>query len=201
MYRWRQMTTEQREAVLKDRQWHRLPWHSPPHYENDSGLYLVTAACFEHRHVIGHSPERMSAFETSLLDVCRAQCELVFAWNVLPNHYHVLVKARDIKAFLASLGRLHGRASFEWNGEEQTRGRQVWCNAAETGMKSERHFWASLLYVLNNAVRHGYVDKWQDWAYCNAREWLESVGRERAEELWREFPIDRYGDEWDPAEM
>jgi putative transposase len=55
--------------------------------------------------------------------------------------------------------------------------------------------------VLNNAVRHGYVDKWQDWAYCNAREWLDEVGRERAEQLWQEFPIDRYGDEWDPPDM
>jgi putative transposase len=143
----------------------------------------------------------MAAFETSLLATCRENCQSIFVWTVLPNHYHVLVKAADVKALLAALGRLHGRTSHEWNGEEDSRGRQVWRSATETGMKSERHFWASVLYVLNNAVRHGYVEKWQDWPYCNAREWLESIGRERAEQMWKEFPIDRYGDGWDPPDL
>ena len=162
---------------------------------------MLTAACFEHRPVIGHTPERMAEFESKLLDACRSRSDSVFAWAVLPNHYHVLLKTQDVHALLAEIGRLHGRTSYKWNGEEDSRERQVWCRAAETGMKSERHFWASLLYVLNNPVRHGYVEQWQDWPYTNAREWLASIGRERAAELWKQYPIDRYGDEWDPPEL
>lgn len=201
MYRWRRMTPKQREETLKERERRRLPWHSPPHYPHESGLYLMTAACFEHRDMIGRSAERMAAFETSLLEVCCEQCENVFVWTVLPNHYHVLVKTAAVKSLLAALGRLHGRTSYEWNGQENRRGRQVWYCATETGMKSERHFWASVLYVLHNAVRHGYVEKWQDWPYCNAREWLEATGRGTAELMWKEYPIDDYGNGWDPPDL
>jgi putative transposase len=145
MYRWRQMTEAARSQLFAERQKHRLPWHSPPHYSSDSGHYLITSACYEHRPIIGASAERMTEFEQSLVATCGSACESVFAWNLLPNHYHVLVKTVDVKSSLRSLGKLHGRMSFTWNGEESTRGRQVWFNAAETGMKSERHFWASLL--------------------------------------------------------
>ncbi len=161
----------------------------------------MTAACFEHRPVIGVSPERMAAFEFELLATCNAACSAIFAWIVLPNHYHVLCKTDDVHGLISVLGRLHGRTSFAWNREEDTRGRQVWFAAAETAMKSERHFQATTLYVFNNAVRHGYVEKWQDWPYSNARDWLDATGRERAELLWKEFPIDDYGRDWDPPDL
>ena len=38
------------------------------------------------------------------------------------------------------------------DGEEKTRGRQIWCHAAETLMKSERHFWATVNYFHPNPV-------------------------------------------------
>lgn len=68
-------------------------------------------------------------------------------------------------------------------------------------MKSERHFWASLLYVLHNPVKHGYVEQWQDWPFCSAAAWLEETGREKAERMWRQFPIDGFGEKWDPPEL
>ena len=67
-------------------------------------------------------------------------------------------------------------------------------------MKSERHFWASMNYVLHNAVHHGYAQRWQDWPYSNARDYLEEVGHEEALRRWHEYPIESYGRDWDPAE-
>ena len=162
---------------------------------------MITAACFEHRHVIGHSPERMLAFEKELVEVLTSQSRTLFAWNLLPNHYHSLVDTESVKAVLRELGRLHGRSSFAWNGEENKRGRQVWYNAAETAMKSERHFYASLNYVLNNAVHHGYATLWTEWPYCNASEYIEAVGREKATQLWKAYPLYDYGKDWDPSDL
>jgi len=195
------MTKEQREEALGFRQRHRLPWHSPPHYVGESCLYLVSAACYQHHPVIGISPQRMGAFESDLLDILRPLVKQVFTWIVLPNHYHVVVHAPDIRGLLKSLGQLHGRTSFGWNGEDASRGRQVWHSAAETEMKSERHFWATLNYVLHNAVRHGYVERWQDWPFTNASLYLADIGREEAERRWREYPILDYGKGWDPPEL
>ena len=38
-------------------------------------------------------------------------------------------------------------------------------------------------------MKHGYTQKWQDWPWSSAAEFLERVGRETAEKIWREFPI------------
>jgi putative transposase len=164
-------------------------------------LYLITAACFEHHHYIGHTPERMTSFEAELVEITQHNCQQLFAWVVLPNHYHQLVHTSNIQALLKTLGQLHGRSSYHWNLEEGSRGRQVWYRVAETAIKSERHFYATFNYVLHNAVRHGYVERWQDWPYSNAAQYLETVGREAAMQRWHEYPLLDYGKDWDPPEM
>ena len=120
---------------------------------------------------------------------------------MLPNHYHLLVDTGDVLALLKGHGQLHGRTSFRWNKEDGRRGQQVWHRAAETAMKSERHFWATLNYLLHNAVRHGYVERRQDWPYSNAVQYLDDVGRDLAEWRWREYPSLEYGNEWDRPEL
>src|SRR5687768_18525401 len=72
MYEWRKMTAKQREAALLSRQENHVPWRGPPHYEADSALYLITAACYEHQPIIGTSPARMGEFEGELLKTIRA---------------------------------------------------------------------------------------------------------------------------------
>ncbi|MFZ5833720.1 MAG: transposase [Planctomycetota bacterium] len=201
MYRWRELTAEQRDELLHFRRVNRLPWHSLPHYEAECACYLITAACYEHRSFLIASDGRIAEFEVELVETIRLRAIALFAWIVLPNHYHVLVQTPSVKGLLADLGRLHGRTSYRWNGEDGQRSRKNWCNAAETAMKSEGHFWASLNYVLHNAVRHGYVDQWQQWPYSNARQYLEQVGRETAERRWRAYPIFDYGATWDPPEL
>lgn len=199
-YRWRRLTDDQREAVLEYRNQQNLPWHSVPHYESGHGYYLITAACYEHHANIGTSSVRMTEFEADLRQALSG-CLSVFVWTVLPNHYHVVVEAESIKPVLKELGQLHGRTAHRWNGEDERRGRKVWCNAAETVMKSDRHFYATVNYVLNNAVRHGYVARWQDWPYCNAAEYLDVLGRDEAKRRWLEYPVLDYGDSWDPPEL
>ena len=68
-------------------------------------------------------------------------------------------------------------------------------------MKSERHFWATVNYVLHNAVRHGYVERWQDWPYSSAAQYLAEVGREEVEHRWHQYPLLDYGADWDPPEL
>ena len=144
---------------------------------------------------------RMATFEKELLGALNELCPTIFAWTVLPNHYHALVETRPVKRLLRRLGELHGRTSFEWNGVDHRRGRKVWFNAAETAMKSGRHFWATMNYVLHNAVRHGYVEHWTDWPYCSVRNYLETIGREEATRIWMQYPLLDYGNDWDPPDL
>ena len=92
---------------------------------------------------------------------------------------------------------MHGRLSHQWNGEDESRGRQVWHNCFERGMRSERHYWATLNYVHHNPVHHGYVEKWQDWPWSSAKDFIEQIGREATSEIWEKHPILDYGKKWD----
>jgi putative transposase len=178
------------------------PWHAPPHRPSfASNTFHITAACYQHSPYIGHTPERMDAFSESLLAACKPYAEKINAWCVLPNHYHLLLYTRDILSLLAELGRLHGRTSYTWNGEEQTRGRQVFHRAVEREMRSERHFFATLNYVHHNPVHHHYVERWDQWPWGSAAQFIQHMGREEALCIWKEYPVRDYGAGWDDPDL
>ncbi|MGZ0708344.1 transposase [Coraliomargarita sp. W4R53] len=197
MYDWRKMCEAERQAVFSQRQLRGGSWRRPPVWNLGGTRYMITAACFEHVSYIGNSIERISGFETSLLTEIDPYVSCIYAHAILPNHYHVLLETNDIGKLRIELGKFHGRTSFNWNKEDGTQGRKVFHGSAETAMKSERHFQATLNYIHNNPVKHGYVDKWQDWPYSSAAQYLAAVGKEEAAQHWLEYPIDRYGEDWD----
>ncbi len=194
MYLWRKMNEKQREDAKEYRRLRRFPQHSPPHFDFEGEhQYLINGACYKHCHIVGKSAERMTECEQEILTACQKFSLEIYAWCILPNHYHVLLKTAEIKYLRKEIGLFNGRTSYKWNGEDNIRGRKVWHNCFERKMKSQRHFYASLNYVLHNSVHHGYVGRWQDWLWSNAKEYLEKVGKEKASEIWREYPILDYG--------
>jgi len=201
MYDWRRMSPAEREAALAARKANRQPWHGPPHEDWGERPYHLSAACYEHAPIIGVSPERMAACERELLDVLAQHAEGIHSWCLLPNHYHALVDSDQVKALIAALGEFHGRTSFRWNGEDERRGRHVWHRCAERAIRSERHFWVTMNYIHHNPVHHGYVERWEDWPYSSARDFLTQIGRKEAEKIWRNYPLLDYGKGWDDAWM
>lgn len=258
MYDWRRMSDAERDALMRERRELKRPMHSPAHRLSDrSSRYHVTAACYEHRPIIGISAQRLVDFSASLVGTVEAwlahererqhivaiesdsstacvmrpaeagtptqtvqagvpasaggpgPCRVgvpalagqidacLLAWVVMPNHYHLLVSCGDILGLLHALGQLHGRISHLWNGEDGQRGRQIWCKAAETAMKSERHACVTLNYIHHNPVKHGVCAKWREWPYSSAIAWLERVGHEEAAAFWAEYPVKEYGRDWD----
>ena len=156
--------------------------------------FIITAACYEHR---PNGGERIAEFEQDLLAACETFASKIFAWCILTNHYHILVRTDQIKELRKALARLHGRTSRFWNQVDNEVGRKVWFNFFDRNMRSQRHFLATRNYIHNNAVHHGCVERWQDWPYSSANRFLEEVGYEKAVEIWKEYPILDYGKDWD----
>jgi putative transposase len=186
-YLWRQLNQKQREELLEWRKSRAYPWHSPPHRPNFGHLrFLISAACYKHRHHIGHSPPRIDNFVGDLLAVLEAHANQTFAWCVLPNHYH------------GAASRPHFTRLEHRRTHPRTKG---FFRAVERAMRSDRHYWATLNYVHHNPVRHGYVERWTDWRWRSAAEYLARTGASEAKRAWREYPIHQYGKNWDDPEM
>ena len=119
-YDYRKMTPAQQVGKL----WNidgctSTPLHSPPHMRfHGLRQFFVTGSCYEHKHHVGLSHERVTNFETDLLTACENLPLSIYAWCVLPNHYHVLVRTDNIEALRHELGLLHGRTvlQLEWRG-------------------------------------------------------------------------------------
>ena len=179
------MTPAQRREAVEYRRLRERPWHLPPHWEFVGLLqFMISGACYEHKHVIGVTPERIAECESALLDACEQFATNVYSWCVLPNHYHLLVQTDRLKELRASLGKFHGRTSFKWNGEDNRRGRQVWHNCLDRGIKSHSHFWASVNYFTT--------------IQCITATWRNGrTGRGRARRLsliaWVTRPPQRFG--------
>jgi putative transposase len=142
----------------------------------------------------------MDSFSEALLRVLTETGSVVHAWCLLPNHYHALVQCEQLKKVFNELGRLHGRTSFLWNAEENSRGRKIFYRASDRTIRSERHFWATMNYIHHNPVHHGYVKRWTEWPWSSAENYFATVGRERAEKIWREYPLHDFGAKWDSAD-
>lgn len=196
MYDWRKMSDEERRAILKRRISRGGSWRRTPIWESGKNRYLITAACYEHAVFIGATSARIEKFEESVLNELN-RLSSVYAHVVLPNHYHALVETNNVTKLRTELGKFHGRTSFQWNKEDNRSGRKIFHGSAETVMKSERHFQATMNYIHHNPVKHGYTEKWQDWPFSSAAAYLAAVGEAEARKQWVEYPIESYGDSWD----
>jgi putative transposase len=199
-YIWRQLTEAQRADLLQWRKKRENPWHGPPHPANFQRTHFhLTAACYEHAPLIGKSADRIQTFSEELIQSVATSNGVVHGYCVLPNHYHLLVETENILKVIHALGRLHGRISRAWNSEDQSRGRKVFFGVSDRAIRSDRHFWATLNYIHNNPIHHGYVNHWQEWPWSSGANFLAEHGRAETERIWRAYPVREYGAGWDDA--
>ena len=194
-YEYRQMTPEERAAVVEDRRSRGYPLHSPPHPYRGGGAYCITAANYEHIPIIEPATRR-TAFEDQLLAALGALGEIA-AWVILPNHYHILIVLDDFASLSAALKQLHGTNSRVWNLEDGLTGkRRVWYKFYDCQVRNEPHYYRALNYIHFNPVKHGYVTTPYDWPWSSVMRYVETFHREWLREQWKKYPplFDDYGD-------
>lgn len=197
-YLYRKLTLEEREEVVRQRRACGYPLHAPPHPIRGAGRYLISAANFEHQHIMA-APERRTDFEARLWESLRGIEAEVFGWIVLPNHYHVLLGVKGLNNVSAAIKRLHGQKAREWNlvdGYEVGK-RQVWYHFNDRKIRDDKHFYRALNYIHFNPVKHGYVDPVYDWPWSSVHNYLEARGRDWLRETWRNYRPDYIGRGWD----
>ena len=196
MYTYRKLSPKQREDVLAQRTLMQRPLHAPPHFHDGPHTYMLSAAHFEHTSIMNAKPRRRE-FQDKLLAFSaeRAGAE-VFAWCILPTHWHLLARVK-LDRFGAAMGRLHNGTSTQWNREDGTPGRKVWHRFADRRIRNDAHYWASVNYIHANPVRHGSVANASQWPTSSIHLYMHELGREEMVRRWRDFPVHDFGKGWD----
>lgn len=196
MYEYREMSPEEREEILKTRQERGFPLHALPHFYGVAGEYLITATCYEHRHVFA-DPDDLSWLAEEVLNDLTVAGLPYSAWVFLSNHYHILLETEDLAIVSEVLRLLHSRIATKINGWQNKRGRKVWYRYHDRKIRSERHHMATINYLHYNPVKHGFVDRMRDWPWSSIHRYVEDKGDEWIARTWKEYPVGDYGKGWD----
>jgi putative transposase len=199
MYKYRTLTPDEQQKLVQERHTKGHPPHQPPHFIESGKTYLLTAACYEHKPLLktGHRRQQLVA---KILDMAPEFSLTIYAWVVLNNHYHLLAQIGEAHQIRKFFQQLHGGLSFEWNREENCRGRQVWYRYGDRNIENERHYYTAINYIHYNPVKHGLVSSPYEHEESSVHWYVANFGREWLRDLWREYPIREFGVKWDVYE-
>jgi len=190
------MTEQERRAVVEQRRAYGLPLHRPPHFDFGDGWYLISAATYEHACHF-QQPLELTALTRRLLTGLQNENIPVAGWVVMPNHYHVLVYAKSVPEVGRVVGPVHGRSARYANRRDGRPGRQVWYKYSDRKVRSERHYWTCLHYVIMNPVKHGFAPSYDLWPWSCLHELRAQLGDLWIEDLRRDYPLLAFGKDWD----
>ena len=197
-YEYRKLSPEERKAILEERKEKGYPFHAPPHPFREEGTYFITAANYEHQKIL-RTPDRLTEFESLLLQNFQNVGAEIVAWVILPNHYHILLAIEKFEIISAVLQELHGSTSFRWNKEDGlTRKRKVWYRFSDRMIRNENHLQRAFNYIHYNPVKHGFVDDVYNWRWSSLLLYEDEKGKDWLRENWqRHKPSAEYGKGWD----
>lgn len=147
--------------------------HRPPHLYEDGVWYFITAATVDKARILSTDRHFDLWIQTFKVLIAEFNAKLA-AWVILANHYHFLflpLYGLDLGKFMK---RLNGRTSRELNLLDNATGRTVWYSYWDTNIRGERDFWARFNYIHYNPVKHGYVERSEDWQYSSFHQYAES---------------------------
>ncbi|MDZ8024997.1 MAG: transposase [Nostoc sp. DedQUE01] len=208
MYKYHKLTPEQKAELVEQRLSRGYPPHSPPHLIRDRQFYLLTVACYEHKcHM--QSESRRQQLLNKIFDRFRIGDNdhesaealttnlTIYAWVVLPNHYHLLVQVENFDILSDLFRRTHGALSRQWNIEDNITKRKIWYSWSDRAIHSERHYYTTLNYIHYNPVKHGLVQSPYDWVETSVHWYLQAFGRQWLRDCWTQYPLQSYGKDWD----
>ncbi len=162
--------------------------HHPPHFYLDDTWYILTAATYDHAPFLACEEAKALVRDSLKRLVSRFNLALR-AWVILGNHYHLLLKTNEGKGLTRFVGELHGSTSRQLNLREGVLGRQVWHNYWDTCIRSEVDLWTRFNYVHYNPVKHGYVERPDQWEFSSYAYYLRTKGEEWLLDCSQRYPV------------
>ncbi len=147
--------------------------HNPPHLFMAGAIYMVTGATL-YKSPILQTDQHKLLFCKVLFERAQICGWELQAWAVLNNHYHFISQSPEEPQTLVRLIReLHSITAIGFNRLDGVAGRRVWYNYWDSCISYETSYLARLNYVHQNPVKHGVVQKAENYPFCSYRWFLE----------------------------
>ena len=112
-------------------------------------------------------------FVETLREVRNLDSWTIYAWCLMGNHYHLVLKTKDV-ALWRSMARLQGRVSRAYNRRHRFLGRLWQCRYRARVIDTNEYFRHVVAYVHLNPVTAGIVSDPADYVYSGHREVIGS---------------------------
>jgi len=162
--------------------------HRPPHVYLDNMRYFITAGTF-HKKSLWNNKAKVSRLAFLLRETSGRYNINLYAWIILSNHYHLLLKTSRGEELVKFFRKLHSDSAGYLNWLENTPSRRVWYQYWDRCIRNEKDFWIRFNYIHQNAVKHGLVEKMGDYGFSTYKEYLEKNGTEWMVDCFEQYPI------------
>ncbi len=132
----------------------------PPHFEIDGVIYFITTRLKEEGRFLTEREAEMVV--NTLLDSLTRKEIALYAYVIMPNHMHILIKP-IICGFSKAMQLIKGRSSRQVN-----RGNFWQKGFFDFGILSEKKFREKFNYIHFNPVKWCLVEKAEDYKYSSA---------------------------------
>ena len=162
--------------------------HYPFHLYLDGKIYFVTSSTFRKASFFDTDSKKRLLKERMISAAERYEVR-IFAWVILPNHYHILFQFKHKQNLPGFIGYNNGGSSFRLNSVENRRGRQIWWNYWDNCIRDKITFYKRFNYIHYNPVKHDYVKRCEDYSFSSYNYYLKKFEKEYMDSIFEQYPI------------
>jgi len=165
--------------------------HRPPHIYLDNACYSITASTFYKKNYFDTNEKKQLILD-SLNSAIANYDYYLYAWCILDNHYHILIKTKLGKLLSKFISRIHGKSAIELNKLDAMPGRQIWYQYWDYCIRDEADFWKHFNYIHHNPLKHGYLNDQKlvaEYSFSSYRSWRDKKSEEWLNDCFAKYPI------------
>ncbi len=160
--------------------------HNPTHIFVDDTPYFITSAIYQKRPLL-KSPKAKQLLLDRIKECFNKYKWELHHWVILDNHYHILGKSRLGTDLPKLINNIHAFTGYHIKKITQTQ-KRVWWNYWDYCPRNERDYNIRMIYLLNNPVKHNYVDDLHNYQFSSFHDALAGQGVENLRQQFRAYP-------------
>lgn len=165
--------------------------YHPPHLYRDQTIYFITCRTVDKENFFATDAKKDILYSCLKTGLRRFKIA-IYAFVILNNHYHLLIKAPKADILPMFVKHLNGKSSFELNKLECRRGRKIWYQYWDHCIRDEADFWKHFNYIHHNPVKHGLCQSEDEvfyYQFSSVKQWVKMKGKEWLDSCFELYPI------------